>query len=308
MEPSNKQTGYVFNIQQFSVHDGPGIRTIVFLKGCPLRCRWCSNPESQESKPELAYNPNKCIGIAACGRCLKACPHNALLPGEGDKPVVARTACQKCFSCVQVCPATALHIFGQVMTVDDILAVVERDNIFFSRSGGGLTVSGGEPLLQADFVLELLAQARRRRLNTTIETSGYAAWPILEQACRYLNTLIYDIKSLDANKHQEQTKQSNAVILENFIKVTAAFPNLPILVRTPVIPGFNDSEEDIKAIMNFISGKPNVRYELLPYHRLGQPKYEYVGKEYLLDTVTLPKEQFERLNTVKNAFVNNISY
>lgn len=308
MEPSNKQTGYVFNIQQFSVHDGPGIRTIVFLKGCPLRCRWCSNPESQESKPELAYNPNKCIGIAACGRCLKTCPHNALLPGEGDKPVVARAACQKCFSCVQVCPATALHIFGQVMTVDDILAVVERDNIFFSRSGGGLTVSGGEPLLQADFVLELLAQARRRRLNTTIETSGYAAWPILEQACRYLNTLIYDIKSLDANKHQEQTKQSNAVILENFIKVTAAFPNLPILVRTPVIPGFNDSEEDIKAIMNFISGKPNVRYELLPYHRLGQPKYEYVGKEYLLDTVTLPKEQFERLNTVKNAFVNNISY
>jgi pyruvate formate lyase activating enzyme len=296
MGTSNNRTGYVFNIQQFSVHDGPGIRTIVFFKGCPLRCRWCSNPESQESKPELAYNPNKCIGITACGRCLKACPHSALQLGGDDKPVVDRDACQTCFLCVQVCPSTALHTFGQIMTVDDILEVVERDNIFFSRSGGGLTLSGGEPLQQADFVIALLAEAKHRRINTTIETSGYAAWPVLEKTCQYLNTLIYDIKCLDSSKHQEHTKQTNEIILENFNKVTAAFPNLPILVRTPVIPGFNDSEEDIKAIINFIKDKPNVRYELLPYHRLGQPKYEYIGKEYVLDNATLPKEKLEKLN------------
>ncbi|WP_094606453.1 Choline trimethylamine-lyase activating enzyme [Sporomusa silvacetica DSM 10669] len=304
MEPNHKRSGYVFNIQQFSVHDGPGIRTIVFLKGCPLRCRWCSNPESQESKPELAYNQNKCIGIAACGRCLKACPHNALRQGEDDKPVALRDVCKRCSSCAGACPTTALHTFGQLMSIDDILEVVERDNVFFSRSGGGLTISGGEPLMQPDFTVELLQAAKRRRINTTMETSGYAKWQTLEQACHYLNTLIYDIKCLDSSRHREQTQQANNIILENFVRLTAAFPNLPILVRTPIIPGFNDSEEDITAIINFVKGRPNVGYELLPYHRLGQPKYEYLGKEYPLGNLTLREEQFARLNTVKSALDN----
>ncbi|TWH45598.1 glycyl-radical enzyme activating protein [Sporomusa sp. KB1] len=304
MEPNHKRSGYVFNIQQFSVHDGPGIRTIVFLKGCPLRCRWCSNPESQASKPELAYNQNKCIGIAACGRCLNACPHNALRQGEADKPVVLRDVCKQCFSCAGACPTTALHTFGQLMSIDDILEVVEQDNVFFSRSGGGLTLSGGEPLMQPDFAVELLQAAKRRRINTTMETSGYADWQTLEKACHYLNTLIYDIKCLDSGRHCEQTRLANDIILENFVRLTAAFPNLPILVRTPVIPGFNDSEEDITAIINFIKGRPNVGYELLPYHRLGQQKYEYLGKEYPLGNLTLREEQFERLNTVKSALDN----
>lgn len=299
MEANQTRTGYVFNIQQFSVHDGPGIRTMVFLKGCPLRCRWCSNPESQDPGPELAYNPNKCIGLAACGSCLKICPHQAIKAADNGKPAVIREACRRCFSCAAACPTTALHTFGQLMTVDDILAVVERDNVFFSRSGGGLTVSGGEPLLQGDFTLALLQEAKRRRLNTAMETSGYAPWRILEAACRSLNTLIYDIKGMDAGQHRTHTGLPNELILENFTKVTAAFPDLPVLVRTPVIPGFNDTEADIAAICDFIKDRPNVSYELLPYHRLGQQKYEFLGIDYPLAGAVLHETALARLEAVK---------
>lgn len=301
MAANHSPTGYVFNIQQFSVHDGPGIRTMVFLKGCPLRCRWCSNPESQEPGPELAYNPNKCIGLAACGNCLTACPHQAIQAADNGKPAVAREACRRCFSCTAACPTTALHTFGQLMTVADILAVVERDNVFYSRSGGGLTVSGGEPLLQGDFTLALLKEAKRRRLNTAMETSGYAPWPSLAAACRYLSTLIYDIKCLDPDKHRAHTGLPNALILENFTQVTAAFPDLPVLVRTPVIPGFNDTEADIAAISNFLKDRANVSYELLPYHRLGQQKYEFLGIEYPMGIAGLNQEQFAQLNKIKAA-------
>ncbi|HWR06480.1 (2S)-3-sulfopropanediol dehydratase activating enzyme [Sporomusa sp.] len=304
MEPQDKRSGYVFNIQQFSVHDGPGIRTTVFLKGCPLRCNWCSNPESQERNPELAYNLSKCIGIAACGRCLQVCPNNALQAGADSKPVVVRAACRKCFRCAGVCPSTALSVFGQRMSVEAILAVVEQDQAFFSRSEGGLTISGGEPLMQPDFTIALLQEAKRRRINTAMETSGYAEWPALEQASKYLNTLIYDIKCLGSDRHREQTQLANDIILENFVKVTEAFPSLSILVRTPVIPGFNDSEEDIAAITNFIKQRPNISYELLPYHRLGQQKYEYLGRNYPLGNISLTKEQLERLNTVKTVYDN----
>ncbi|BBB91136.1 MAG TPA: glycyl-radical enzyme activating protein [Methylomusa anaerophila] len=300
MEANHQHAGYVFNIQQFSVHDGPGIRTMVFLKGCPLRCRWCSNPESQDTRPELAYNPNKCIGLAACGSCLKACPHKAIRPADNDKPAVDREVCRRCFNCTTACPTTALHTFGQLMTVDDILAVVESDNVFYSRSGGGLTVSGGEPLLQGDFTLALLKEAKRRRLNTAMETSGYAHWQTLAEACRYLNTLIYDIKCLDAGRHRTHTRLPNQLILENFNKVTAAFPDLPVLVRTPVIPGFNDTEADIAAISDFLKGRAGVSYELLPYHRLGQQKYEFLGIEYPLGGTSLNEATLARLQAVKN--------
>lgn len=290
--------GCVFNIQQFSVHDGPGIRTLVFLKGCPLRCRWCSNPESQQSYPELACSLNKCIGKTECGQCSAACPYEAIEWQPSGEPAIKREVCRKCFRCADDCPAAALRVFGKSMSVDEVLAVVEEDSVFYSRSGGGLTVSGGEPLGQPDFTIALLREARRRRIDTAMETSGYADWSVLEQACAHLNTIMYDIKCVDEHTHKQGTGVSNGLILENFTKLCRQFPDLPIAVRTPVIPGFNDSEEAVAAILEFIKGKPNVSYELLPYHRLGQSKYESLSREYPFGDALLDDKKMQSLQSL----------
>lgn len=295
MTASCKKTGTVFNIQQFSVHDGPGIRTIVFLKGCPLRCQWCSNPESQQCHPELALNIHKCIGISQCGHCLEACPYQAISANEEDQPVINRTVCKTCFRCVEACPTTACSVFGKLKTADEVLKVVDQDGAFYARSGGGITLSGGEPLLQADFALEILKEAKRRRINTAIETSGYAPWADLARCCPYLDTLIYDIKCISEEKHKKHTGQSNKVILANYKKLAQEFAHLPILVRTPVIPSFNDTPEDIQAILDFIKKRRNLQYELLSYHRLGQPKYTYLGHEYSLGSITLDDKKMHKL-------------
>lgn len=297
-----KNYGHVFNIQHYSVHDGPGIRTIVFLKGCPLRCQWCSNPESQLQHPELGYNPNKCIGLNKCLRCAEVCVYGAIKQDqdEKDKISIDRQLCKECLLCTETCPSKALEVFGKKMSVDEIIQAVEKDSAFYARSGGGLTFSGGEPLMQAEFITEVLKVARRRRINTTIETCGHANWSDFAKVCQHLNSLIMDIKCMDSEKHKVFTNVSNELILENFEKVCAEFPKLPILVRTPIVPGFNDTEEDIQAIVDFIDGRPNVRYELLPYHRLGQQKYNYLGKEYPLDDVRLDDETFNRLKKIAN--------
>lgn len=295
-QPDNKN-GIVFNIQRYSIRDGAGIRTVVFLKGCPLRCRWCSNPESQQTNPELAYNKEKCIGGNVCSRCKSLCPHGALKQDENQKIHCQREDCQSCFQCVKACPSTALHVLGKRMQVTEVIKAVETDSMFYYRSGGGLTISGGEPLLQADFVTELLKEAKRHRIDATMETCGYADWSKLKQVVENLNTVIFDIKSMDAGKHKIHTGFSNTLILDNFIRLRQTFPALPILVRTPVIPGFNDSEADIRAILEFLSVFSNIRYELLPYHRLGRQKYTYLGREYPLGNVLLPEERFQELNT-----------
>lgn len=295
-----KKYGYVFNIQHYSVHDGPGIRTIVFLKGCPLRCKWCSNPESQLPVPELGYNPNKCIGMNHCLRCAEVCLYGAIKQDIDEKIVLDRQLCEECLLCANACPSKALEIFGKQTSIEEIIQAVEKDSAFYSRSGGGLTFSGGEPLMQAEFVTEVLKVARRRRINTTIETCGYADWALFKQVCQHLNSLIMDIKCIDPEKHKAFTNVSNEVILRNFENLCEEFPNLPKLIRTPVIPGFNDSEEDIRAIVELIKGRPNVRYELLPYHRLGQQKYTYLGKTYFLDDVKLDDEKFKRLKEIAN--------
>lgn len=298
-----KKYGYVFNIQHYSVHDGPGIRTIVFLKGCPLRCKWCSNPESQLQHPELGYNPNKCIGISKCLRCAEVCIYGAIKQDQDqkDKILIDRQLCQECLLCADACPSKALEVFGKQASIDEIIQAVEKDSPFYARSGGGLTFSGGEPLMQAEFITEVLKVARRRRINTTIETCGYADWSQFAMVCQHLNSLIMDIKCIDPEKHKRFTNVSNELILNNFRKLCEEFPVLPILVRTPVIPGFNDSEEDIQAIVDFIKGRPNVRYELLPYHRLGQQKYYYLGKEYPLDGVMLDDQVFNLLKEIANS-------
>ena len=293
--------GYVFNIQRYSLHDGPGIRTLVFLKGCPLRCMWCSNPESQRVEPELAFNRRKCIGVKECGFCVKECPDGAIHEAEDGLVRIDREACGKCFRCVEACPAKALTLFGKLMSVDEVLHVVETDGIFYARSGGGLTLSGGEPLVQADFVVELLKEAKKRRIDTSMETCGLVDWKDLERACRHLDSILYDIKSMDPVKHKEFTGASNERVIENFLRLCEAFPDLPKRVRTPVVPGFNDTEEEIGAILDFIQGKPNVEYEPLAYHRLGQPKYEYLDREYPLGDVKLDQQKMKELERMANA-------
>ncbi|MEW6663243.1 MAG: glycyl-radical enzyme activating protein [Bacillota bacterium] len=306
-EFKKRDVGCVFNIQQFSVHDGPGIRTIVFLKGCPLKCRWCSNPESQFSQPELAYNENKCIATHECGLCLQACSKGAIKEAESRNKVrVNRKLCINCGECAKVCPAKALEILGKYMNVKEVLKIIQEDTVFYARSGGGLTLSGGEPLLQAEFACELLKEAKSSGMDTAIETCGYTEWHNLEKVCGYLDTVFYDIKCIDSEKHKRFTGVSNDKILFNLKKLSRCFPRMPVIIRTPVITGFNDTEEDISAIIDFVKGVPNAKYELLPYHRFGEIKYHYLGREYPLEGARPPKdEQMKILRNIANSALDN---
>lgn len=293
-------SGTVFNVQKFSVHDGKGIRTLVFLKGCPLRCKWCSNPESQRLETERAFNPARCLTAPVCGRCVEACPSGAMTQCGGllrDD----REKCTECFACVRACPSGAQSSYGETWTVDQVLRRVEEDGVFYARSGGGLTLSGGEAMVQPDFVLALLREAKARRVNTAMETCGHCEWDALSRVAGLLGSLIFDIKCLDSEKHRQFTGVGNQLILKNFRRLCQEFPDLPLLVRTPVIPGFNDSEQDISAILDCIPRRPGVRYELLPYHRMGQPKYEYLGRRYPYEGISLSDSQMNRLQALAKA-------
>lgn len=286
--------GLVFNTQKFSLKDGAGIRTLIFLKGCPLRCRWCCNPESQRGEAELAFNAARCLTAAVCGRCLTACPHNALRL-EGGRIVRHADRCRHCLACVRACPCGAHSVYGQRMSVEQVLARVEEDAVFYQRCGGGMTLSGGEPLMQADFACALLAEARRRRISTAIETSGCCAYAVLQRACEHLDRLIFDIKCADARVHMAQTGVDNALILDNFQRVCRDFPHLPVTARTPVIPGVNDTEEAIAAIRALVPRRAGVSYELLSYHSMGRPKYAWLGREYDMGAAALDDTRMARL-------------
>lgn len=295
MSINKNKSGYVFNIQQFSVHDGPGIRTVVFLKGCPLHCAWCANPESQNASPEIAFSASKCMG---CHLCMETCPQRLISQGNHGELKINRGLCNKCFKCTEACPTKAISVFGKKMNIEEVLSEVESDSAFYRRSDGGMTLSGGEPLLQADFAINLLIEAKHHGIKTAIETCGCVEWTVMEQACQSLNTIIYDIKCIDSSKHERHTGAANEQILSNFEKMCRQFPHLKVLARTPIIPGFNDSEDDVLSIIDFIKQFPNVTYELLPYHRLGQPKYISLGREYPLGDVKLSDETFNHLKLV----------
>lgn len=289
--------GLVFNIQKFSLHDGSGIRTLVFLQGCPLACRWCSNPEGQGRSPELAFDVSKCIGTAECDRCVPACGAEAIAHSEDGKVRIDRELCDDCGDCADACPSTALELLGRAMSVDEVLEAVEEDSSFYARSGGGLTVSGGEPIAQAGFVGALLEAARSRGIGTALETSGHCRWEDLRDVCKHVDQVFYDVKSADSAKHEAHVQVGNELILRNLRKLCEHFPDLPIVVRTPIIPGFNDSPEDVGAIARSVSDLPGSRrHELLPYHGFGEPKYRRLGKDYSLRGLEAPtEEQMARL-------------
>ena len=291
--PERGERGLVFNIQKFSLHDGSGIRTLVFLKGCPLRCIWCSNPEGQTCAPQLAYDERKCIGRDACeDACRRACDDDAIEARDDGKVTVLGDRCTACGECVLVCPSQALERLGDSLTVDEVLAVVERDGAFYTRSGGGLTLSGGEPLTQPDFAARLLAEAQSRGIDTAVETSGYAHWSDVERVCRHANQVFFDVKAMDCDKHREGTGVENVRILENLRRLCETFPGLSVVVRTPVIPGFNDTPEEIRAIASFVGELPRgVRYELLRYHRFGEAKYHELGRDVPMPDVPPPTDE-----------------
>ncbi len=294
-----KTTGVVFNIQKYSVHDGPGIRTIVFTKGCPLSCRWCSNPESQSLRPQMAFNPGRCISPAKCDFCIPSCPYGSIRAENGALSIDC-SRCAECESiaCAAACPAQSLIVYGKIRTVEDVLRVVAQDSIFYSRSGGGMTISGGEPLLQKEFALALLREARRRRIKTAVETCGCVPWETLEEAAPYLNNILFDVKHPDTERHRWGTGVGNELILSNLKKLLETFPDKPVLVRTPVIPGFNDDMETARAIGRLLRGYANVSYEALPYHRLGTQKYMFLGREYPMGEVSLPSGVAGRFQAV----------
>lgn len=287
---------YIFNIQHYSLHDGPGIRTNVFLKGCPLRCKWCSNPESQKQEPEIFYNNNKCIGCNECSGCISSCENNAISFDSDNKAIINRDKCSNCLMCSSDCPTGAITTQGTLKTIKEILDIVEKDSVFYTHSEGGVTISGGEPLMQGEFIINLLKQAKKRRINTAIETCGYADYEILKGCAENLDTILFDIKSLNDEKHKKFTGVSNKLILENFNKLCIDFPNLKKIVRTPVIPTFNDNEEDIKEIAGFLKNKPNVNYEILTYHKFGEGKYKSLGRKYLMGDLKLDERFFEIIN------------
>lgn len=286
----NPNVGIVLNIQHFCTHDGPGIRTNVFVKGCSLRCKWCCNPESIHPKPELAYDLKKCIGEKECGFCLNECPESALFVLQPDAKVrVNWDLCTNCGKCLAVCPPGALSFFGREMTVDEVLEEVEQDSSFYRESGGGITMSGGECLLQPEFAAALLGEAHKRGINTAIETACNVPWRNLEMVLPHVDVMLHDHKLTDPVRHKKWTGVDNSRILANFKKAYETFPNVKFIARTPLMPAVNDDEEHIRAVLAFIRPHTNViDYELLPYHRFGESKYDFLGRVYELDDFQTP--------------------
>lgn len=292
------QTGVVFHIQRYSVHDGPGIRTVVFLKGCPLHCSWCSNPESQKPEPELAFQEDRCLGLSHCGLCQH---EHAELSGCQDRPVLPadRTGID---DLEEICPAQAFRCYGCHMTVAEVLQEVEKDESFYTRSGGGLTLSGGEPLAQPQFALALLQEAKHRCIHTAIETCGFVPWPVLSKAALYLDYVFFDLKGMDGERLRCETGSDGRKIRENFQRLVATYPHLPIHVRTPVIPGVNDRADEIGRIAAFLQQHRPLRYELLPYHAYGRSKYRALGRTYLMRDVKLTAEHMQDLQDIVHRY------
>ncbi|MDR1486521.1 MAG: glycyl-radical enzyme activating protein [Deltaproteobacteria bacterium] len=285
--------GVIFNVQRFNVHDGKGIRTIVFFKGCPLRCRWCSNPESQKHQPELGVNPGLCLGAKVCGRCIKVCPNGSLK--EVDQAVIFdRGKCVGCFLCAEACPSGARFRYGEKMSVEQARRKVEEDGVFYQRSGGGLTISGGEALAQPAFALALLKEAKKRHIDTALETSGACDFEILKEVSVHLDSIFYDLKHFDDAKHREFTGLGNQAIIENLHRLAGIYSK-KITVRIPVIPDFNDAPSALRRLGDLAPKAGNVAAEYLPYHRAGEVKYNFLGREYRYKNIVPDNDKFDYL-------------
>jgi len=289
---SGEIKGLIYNIQKFAIHDGPGIRTLVYMKGCPLNCAWCSSPQSQKPDPEIIYYEVRC---KKCGDCVKTCPVKAMSLAE-DGVSIERARCNSCGECAEICPNQALEILGRGVTVSELFREINKDSGFYRRSGGGITVGGGEPTMQPEFVEEFLKQCRQNYIHTAIETCGFVRWENLKNILDYVDLVYMDIKHMDPVVHEKITSVSNTIILENVRKVSVL---RSLIIRIPVVPGCNDSDDNIRDTANFASqlGDNLIRVELLPYHKFGTQTYSQIGRKYGLQHIEPPDD--DRMEILK---------
>lgn len=286
--------GVIFNIQKFSIHDGPGIRTTVFFKGCPLRCLWCHNPESQNTKNEMLYDREKCV---LCRTCEAVCLVKAVIL-ENDRVATNMDKCDFCGKCVTYCMYEAREVVGKKYTVDEVLKVVLQDRIFYKNSGGGVTVSGGEPLMQIDFVEEMLKRLKEEGISTAIDTCGAVSFDVLERSAKYTDLFLYDIKLMDDQKHKEYIGISNKIVIDNLIKLSKIHDNINI--RMPIIEGINADNNHIEETLGIIKDLNIEKINLLPYHDIAKHKYYKLGIGY--DEKKMSKPSDEKMNVYKAMF------
>ena len=290
-------TGIIFNIQRYSIHDGPGIRTTVFLKGCPLICWWCQNPESQLSEQEMVFWEERCIG---CGECFSNCPSRAIQI-KNKKPVTDEKKCNLCGKCSRICPTQAREMIGEKLTAEEIIKEIEKDLIFYEESGGGVTFSGGEPLSQSEFLEDLLDGCKQKKIHTAVDTSGYVSWEILNKISPKVDLFLYDLKLMDNERHKKYIGVSNEIILENLKKLSFVHNN--IFIRFPVIPGINDDYQNIRKIGEFLSSLEITQVNLLSYHYIGIDKYRRLGRTYeLVNTQPPSEEKLSKVSAILRKF------
>ena len=296
--------GIITNIQRFSIHDGPGIRTTVFFKGCNLRCFWCHNPETLRPGPELQVFLDRCIG---CGECFKRCPNGAHVLLNGQRQF-RRQLCVACGRCAETCYAEALVLVGEARSVNEVMEEVLRDCPFYETSNGGLTLSGGEPLLQPDFAYALLEQCKREGVHTAIETAANLPWERLNSILPVTDLVMMDVKLMDSARHRKHTGVANQRILDNAMRLGQQ--RIPLIVRTPVVPGINDTPEDVGAIAEFVATLPSLLYyELLPFHPMARGKYASLDMDYRAKDLRSPsKEEMDALVKVAQEFGINVRH
>ena len=291
MKPSN--TGIIFSIKKYSIHDGPGIRTTIFFKGCPLNCWWCHNPEGISPERELYIWDDKCIG---CGDCLKICPTGAISQ-INDSIQTDMKKCTLCGQCVETCPTEAREIIGNKITVSQLMEEMGKDTIFYDNSGGGVTFSGGEPLTQPLFLFALLQECKRQKIHTAVDTSGYISTETLIEISKSVDLFLYDIKFIDNFKHKKYTGVSNKIILKNLKELSSI--NKKIIIRIPIVPGINDNDKNIIEIGEFVASLKNVnQVDILPFHNIGVEKYKKFGMNYRLADVQYSSEN--RIAEIEN--------
>jgi pyruvate formate lyase activating enzyme len=297
-ESQGRLSGMIYDIMRYSTRDGPGIRTTVFLKGCPLRCAWCHNPESQALAPEPLLRPDRCI---ACGACVSRCAQGAISWVDGA--VLTNVAlCVRCGACATACYADAREMVGRTMTVTQVMSEISRDTPFFDESGGGVTFSGGEPLAQPEFLAALLTACRALELQTAVDTSGYAAWSVLARLRADVDLFLYDLKLIDDTLHRRFTGVSNVPILRNLESLLQS--GSTVVVRMPVIPGINDDEQALRALGTYATSLPRLAgLAILPYHRAGLEKYRRLGRQYdLANTEPPSQERMEQIAATLAAY------
>ncbi len=276
---ADEARGEVASIKRYMVHDGPGIRSVVFLKGCPLRCLWCSSPQTWSESKNVIYRAKKCI---ACGSCIPACQEMALSSSASGGVSVDRGRCTQCGKCVEACPTAAIDFDSRTMSVSEVMQVLERDHAYYAQSGGGVTFSGGEPTLQSTFLLGLLKACKAAGIHTAIETTGCVERGVLEGLLPWIDLMLYDVKHLDPVRHEELTGKRNETILANLDRIAAA-GTPAITIHVPLIPGHNDSDQFLDALARYLQRVGILDVEFLPFHKLGSHEYDEMGQRYPLE-------------------------